>query len=89
MHHRLFQLFSILPFPAIVGIAMDKLYVASNADGRSKELKASRPLRQCQECLDAVAEGVAASEARRVVDHKQVRRWLESWGTDQEKDAPK
>ena len=50
---------------------------------------AFQELRERQEFLQAVAEGVADSEAGRVVDHKKVRRWLESWGTDTEKDAPK
>ena len=31
--------------------------------------------------LDAVAAGVADFKAERVVDHKKVKRWLESWGT--------
>jgi predicted transcriptional regulator len=42
-----------------------------------------------QEFLEAVAEGIADTETGRVVDHKKVRRWLDSWGTDREKDAPK
>jgi prevent-host-death family protein len=50
---------------------------------------AFQELRERQGFLEAVAEGVADSEAGRVVDHKKVRRWLESWGTDREKDAPK
>lgn len=50
---------------------------------------AFQELRERQEFLQAVAEGVADSEAGRVVDHKKTRRWLESWGTDKEKDAPK
>ena len=50
---------------------------------------AFQELRERHEFLQGVAEGVADSEAGRVVDHKRVRRWLESWGTDREKDAPK
>ena len=50
---------------------------------------AFQELRERQEFLQAVAEGVADSEAGHVVDHKKVRRWLEGWGTDKEKDAPK
>jgi prevent-host-death family protein len=50
---------------------------------------AFQELRERQEFLQAVAEGVADSEAGRVVDHKKTRRWLESWGTDKEKDPPK
>jgi prevent-host-death family protein len=50
---------------------------------------AFQELRERHEFLQAVAEGVADSETGRVVDHKRVRRWLESWGSDREKDSPK
>lgn len=50
---------------------------------------AFQQLRERQAFLEAVAEGIADSEAGRVVDHKKTRRWLESWGTNREKDAPK
>ena len=50
---------------------------------------AFQELRERHEFYNAVAEGVADSEVARVVDHKKVRRWIESWGTDREKDAPK
>jgi len=50
---------------------------------------AFQEMRERHEFYRAVAEGVADSEAGRVVDHKKVRLWLESWGTDREKDAPK
>ncbi|MEK6303534.1 MAG: type II toxin-antitoxin system Phd/YefM family antitoxin [Acidobacteriota bacterium] len=50
---------------------------------------AFQELREQHEIALAVAEGLADSEAGRVVDHKKVRRWLESWGTDTERDAPK
>jgi antitoxin YefM len=50
---------------------------------------AFQELRESQEFYRTVAEGVADSEAGRIVDHKKVRRWLESWGTDPEKGPPK
>jgi len=50
---------------------------------------AFQELRERQEFLQAVAEGVADSESGRVVDHKRVRGWLESWGSEREKDPPK
>ena len=50
---------------------------------------AFQELRETREFYRVVAEGVADSEAGRVVDHKKVRRWLESWGTDREQEAPK
>lgn len=46
-------------------------------------------LRERLEFLEAVAEGIADSETGSVVDHKTVRRWLDSWGTDREREAPK
>jgi prevent-host-death family protein len=49
---------------------------------------AFQELRESHEFYRAVAEGVTDSEAGRVVDHKKVRRWLESWGSDREKGAP-
>jgi predicted transcriptional regulator len=39
--------------------------------------------------VQAVAEGLADSEAGRVADHRKVKQWLESWGTEKERDAPK
>jgi len=50
---------------------------------------AFQELRERQEFLQAVAEGVAESDSSRVVDHKRVRGWLESWGSDREKDSPR
>jgi prevent-host-death family protein len=51
--------------------------------------KAFQELRESHAFYQAVAEGVADSEAGRVVDHRKVRQWLESWGTDHEKSPPK
>jgi prevent-host-death family protein len=50
---------------------------------------AYQELRERNQFLEAVAEGLADSEAGRLVDHKKVRRWLERWGTDREQGAPK
>jgi prevent-host-death family protein len=50
---------------------------------------AFQQLRERQDFLEAVAEGLADSEAGRVVDHGKVKRWLETWGTDREKATPK
>jgi prevent-host-death family protein len=50
---------------------------------------AFQEMRERHKFLQAVAEGLADSEAGRITDHKKVRQWLESWGTDKERDAPK
>lgn len=50
---------------------------------------AFQKLRESHEFYRTVAEGVTDSEAGRVVDHKKVRRWIETWGTDREKNPPK
>jgi prevent-host-death family protein len=50
---------------------------------------AFQELRERHEFLEAVAEGVADTENGRIVDHKKVRRWLDSWGKDSESGAPK
>ena len=50
---------------------------------------AFQALRERQDFLEAVAEGLADSEAGHVVDHGKVKRWLETWGTDRERAAPK
>jgi hypothetical protein len=39
--------------------------------------------------LAAVDEGLADAEAKRTVPFEKVRRWLLSWGTDQELPPPK
>jgi prevent-host-death family protein len=49
---------------------------------------AFQELHERQEFLEAVAEGIADSDAGNVVDHKKTRRWLESWGTNREKEPP-
>ena len=62
-------------------------------DGRPAAVLVSpsafQQLRDGQEFLEAVAEGLGDAEAGRVVDHKKVRLWLESWGSDPEGKSPK
>jgi predicted transcriptional regulator len=41
------------------------------------------------EYLAAVDEGLADAKAGRVVPYEKVRRWLLSWGTDNELPPPK
>ena len=44
--------------------------------------------RERQRVLEAVVEGVADAEAGQVYEHKQVRAWLKTWGTDAEREPP-
>jgi prevent-host-death family protein len=46
-------------------------------------------VRERQRLLEAVAEGIADLDEGRVVDHKDVRAWLKSWGTDGEREPPR
>jgi len=46
-------------------------------------------IRQQQEYLEAVAEGVADADAGNLVEDKTVRPWLKSWGTSAEKAPPR
>jgi prevent-host-death family protein len=46
-------------------------------------------IRERQRLLEAVAEGIADADEGRVHDHKSVRAWLKSWGTDTELDPPR
>lgn len=50
---------------------------------------AFQEMRERHEFVQAVAEGLADSVAGRVTDHRRVKQWLESWGTEKERDAPK
>ena len=38
--------------------------------------------------LTAIREGIEAADAGRVVEHAEVAAWVESWGTDAEKEKP-
>ncbi len=38
--------------------------------------------------LAEIEEGIKDAEAGRVVPHEEVKRWLNSWGTDNEKAPP-
>ena len=45
-------------------------------------------VRERQRLLEAVAEGIADLDEGRSVDHKDVRTWLKSWGTNAEREPP-
>ena len=46
-------------------------------------------LRERQRVLEAVAEGIADADEGRVYEHKSIRTWLKSWGTDAEVEPPR
>ena len=74
-----------------IGVSNEPVVITQN--GRPAAVLISpvafQELRERQDFLEAVAEGLADSEAGSVVDHGKVKRWLETWGTDRERAAPK
>jgi prevent-host-death family protein len=46
-------------------------------------------IRTRQHELEAIAVGLADARAGRFVDHRKVKAWLGSWGTDSELDPPR
>ena len=45
-------------------------------------------MRAHQSDLEAIAAGLADSRAGRLVEHRKVKAWLESWGGEAEQDPP-
>ena len=74
-----------------IGVSNDPLIITQN--GRPAAVLISpaafEQLCEWQEFLEAVTDGLADSEAGHGVDHGKVRRWLETWGTDRERNPPK
>jgi len=60
-------------------------FVATLPDNRQDEL--ARHLMDEAKRL-AITEGIADSDAGRVVPHEDVKAWLESWGTENELQPP-
>lgn len=46
-------------------------------------------MRARQQDLEAIAEGLADARSGRFVDHRKVKAWLRSWGTDNELEPPR
>ena len=42
-----------------------------------------------QSDLEAIAEGLASARAGHLVEHRKVKAWLESWGSEAEQDPPR
>ena len=45
-------------------------------------------MRAHQSDLEAIAEGLASARAGHLVEHRKVKAWLESWGSEAEQDPP-
>ena len=75
--------------PVEVNQQLERLAVAT---ARSKSWLAAEAIgsfvRNESEFLDAVEEGRRAARDGRTVAHEDVRRWLDSWGTDTELPPP-
>ena len=45
-------------------------------------------IRARQQDLEAIAQGLADARAGRFIDHRKVKAWLQSWGTEDELEPP-
>lgn len=75
--------------PAVIKRRLDKL---AKATSRSRSWLAAEAVAtyvtEQDWQLAEIEEGIKDAEAGRVVAHKEVKRWLNSWGADIEKDPP-
>lgn len=92
---------SRLPQPAVTlsvrvpSKARDQLEELANATGRTKSFLAAEAI----ECylatqnwqVKAIEKSVKKADSKKAkfIDHKKVSDWLNSWGSEDEKDAPK
>ena len=51
--------------------------------------KAFDELREHNQYLEAVVEGITEANAGETIEHKDVKNWLQSWGGTNESDVPK
>ena len=74
-----------------IGVSAEPLVITQNGRPAAVLISSAafQQLRERQDFLEAAVAGLADSEAGRVVDQDKVRRWLETWCTDPETDAPK
>jgi predicted transcriptional regulator len=70
----------------------DRLEQLAEATARSKSWLAAEAIGAFvtaeSQFLDAVEDGRMAARAGQTVSHEHVKRWLESWGTDNELPPP-
>lgn len=70
-----------------------KLDALAKASRRSKSFLAAEAIESFVAAeswqLKEIEAGVKDLDADRTIDHRQVRRWLQSWGTKRESKAPR
>ena len=71
----------------------ERLEDMAKAFARSKSLLAREALVAFLDLYEwqgeAILAGIADADAGRLIDHKRVAEWLESWGTDHELPPPR
>lgn len=69
-----------------------RLKALAEAMQRSKSFLGAQAIEEFVEAhewqLAAIREGIEAANAGQVVEHDRVAAWVESWGTDSEKEKP-
>ena len=70
----------------------DRLAALAEATERSKSYLAAQAIEEYLEAqgwqIKAIEEGMKDVEEGRVVGHDRVKEWLQSWGTEHEKEMP-
>jgi RHH-type transcriptional regulator, rel operon repressor / antitoxin RelB len=70
----------------------EKLAALAEATDRSKSYLAAQAIEEYLETQEwqirAIEEGIKDVEEGRVVSHERVKEWLQSWGTEGEKEMP-
>jgi predicted transcriptional regulator len=67
---------------------MERKPEMSYAQNMPKPVKTSVPDSEDAEFLAAVDEGLADADAGRLIPYQKIRRWLLSWGTENELPPP-
>ena len=70
------------------GQAMEQKTEVSYTQDMPKLVKTPVPDAEDAEFLAAVDEGIADSDAGRMIPYQKIRRWLLSWGTENELPPP-
>lgn len=81
---------NISKFIREIGVSNEPLIITQNGQTAAVLISPAAFELLCErlDVLEAVVAGLSDSEAGRVVDHDKVKRWLESWGSDRERESP-